>query len=191
MHTSRISCKLLASISAIYIFSSMRLFGAESTSAVRPGSSIWDYFMKSTVVASPSLGNGVVYCGSWDNNFYAINIKTGDKVWEYKANARIHSSAAVGTNGLIYFGSFDHCVHAVRAKTGGRAWTFTTKGPVHSTPAIGPDGTVYIGSDDNHVYALDGATGSKKWAFNTGAWVESSPALTADGLVGCDSLSAV
>jgi eukaryotic-like serine/threonine-protein kinase len=63
--------------------------------------------------------NGVVYVDSDDKNLYALNAKTGTKLWSYKTGSAVGSSPAVA-DGVVYFGSSDFNVHALNAKTGAK-----------------------------------------------------------------------
>jgi outer membrane protein assembly factor BamB len=53
----------------------------------------------------------VVYVGSYDKNVYALNAKTGAKLWSYTTGGGVHTSPSV-TNGLVYVGSDDGNVYA-------------------------------------------------------------------------------
>ena len=45
------------------------------------------------VLSSPAIGSdGTVYVGSHDHNLYAINGKTGTKLWEFKTGVYVRSS---------------------------------------------------------------------------------------------------
>jgi len=39
--------------------------------------------------------SGIVYIGSWDHNVYALNAKTGAKVWNYTTRGFVESSPTV------------------------------------------------------------------------------------------------
>ncbi|MGB8312203.1 MAG: PQQ-binding-like beta-propeller repeat protein [Halobacteriota archaeon] len=39
--------------------------------------------------------NGIVYIGSLDHNVYALNVKTGTKVWNYTTGGPVRSSSPV------------------------------------------------------------------------------------------------
>jgi outer membrane protein assembly factor BamB len=58
------------------------------------------------VFSSPAVANGVVYVGSGLNgngNVFALNARTGAKLWSYATDA-VQSSPAVA-NGVVYVGS--------------------------------------------------------------------------------------
>jgi hypothetical protein len=98
-------------------------------------------------VSSPTIGSdGTVYVGSDDKKLYAINGKSGVKLWESKTGSIYTSSPAIGTDGTVYVGSDDYKLYAINGKSGVKLWEFETGGSVESSPAIGPDGTVYVGS---------------------------------------------
>ena len=56
--------------------------------------------------SSPAVANGVVYVGSYDKNVYALDAKTGAKLWSYIAGGGVYTSPSVA-NGLVYVGSDD------------------------------------------------------------------------------------
>ncbi len=127
------------------------------------------------VQSSPAVVGGVVYAGSFDDNFYALSAATGAKIWSTSIGDAVISSPAVA-GGAVYFGAGDGNVYALNAATGAKLWTFTTGGEVSCSPAV-VNGIVYIGSDDGTLYALNAATGAKVWSFATGFEMESSPAV--------------
>ena len=105
--------------------------------------------------SSPAIGSdGTVYVGSLDKKLYAINGKTGVKLWEFETGGFVGSSPAIGSDGTVYVGSWDKKLYAINGKTGAKLWEFETGGFVESSPAIGSDGTVYVGSKDKKLYAI-------------------------------------
>ena len=105
--------------------------------------------------SSPAIGSdGTVYVGS-GFKLYAINGKSGVKLWEFKTGNGVESSPpAIGSDGTVYVGSSDKKLYALNGKSGVKLWEFETGGTVFSSPAIGPDGTVYVGSGDKKLYAI-------------------------------------
>jgi outer membrane protein assembly factor BamB len=67
------------------------------------------------VISSPAVANGVVYVGSDDGNLYALNARTGVKLWSYATGGAVFSSPAVA-NGVVYVGSDDGNVYAFGLK---------------------------------------------------------------------------
>ena len=77
--------------------------------------------------SSPAIGSdGTVYVGSGDKKLYAINGKTGVKLWEFEIGDLVRSSPAIGSDGTVYVGSWDHKLYAINGKTGVKLWEFET-----------------------------------------------------------------
>ena len=136
----------------------------------------WSFTTGDQVFASPAVVDGVVYVGSHDRKFYALNAETGAVKWSAATGSRVRSSAAVA-GGVVYVGSFDNKIYAFRCRNRRLAgWTVTTGGDIRSSPTVA-GGVVYVGSDDHKLYALDAVTGMTRWAATTGAAVRSAPAV--------------
>lgn len=129
--------------------------------------------------------NNVVYFGSWDGREYAVDARTGKKIWEYDCGQSSRSAAAY-ENGTLYFGDIAGFLHAVDAKTGAAKW----KKRIDSHPAtvatsspIVYNGRIYIGVASHEegamlrnrnyecctfrgsVVAFDAATGNEIWRW--------------------------
>ncbi len=67
------------------------------------------------VLGSPAVGgDGTVFVGSTDGNFYAIDGATGALKWKYPVGAPINSSPAIGSDGTIYFAADDGNLYGLR-----------------------------------------------------------------------------
>src|SRR5208337_218321 len=76
----------------------------------------WSYATGGAVRSSPAVANGAGYVGSWDNNVYALNAKTGGELWSFATSGAVESSPAVA-NGVVYVSSDDNNVYALNAST--------------------------------------------------------------------------
>jgi len=65
----------------------------------------WNY-TTGGAVSSPAVVNGIVYVGSADNNTYALNATTGEKLWNYTTGGAVGDPAVV--NGVVYVASDDN-----------------------------------------------------------------------------------
>ena len=128
----------------------------------------------------------MVYVGSWDGTFYALNAENGNFVWNYVTGGQIDSSPTVA-DGLVYVGCHDGKIYALNASTGmvgynsemhnNVVWSYSTGNMImFSSPAIA-NGTLYVGSYDGNVYALNAFTGAYLWSYKTGGPVISSPSV--------------
>jgi outer membrane protein assembly factor BamB len=136
------------------------------------------YSVTEGIVPSSAISNGIIYVGSGDHNVYALDARTGAKVWNYTTGNRLSfwSAPPTVTNGIVYLGCWDHNVYALDANTGAKIWSYETGNFVFSSPTVS-NGVVYVGSLDHNVYALDANTGAMIWKFTTGAEINSSPAV--------------
>jgi eukaryotic-like serine/threonine-protein kinase len=149
----------------------------------------WKFKTDGIVTASVAVTDGLVYFGSGDKNFYALDAETGTEKWHFSTQDAIHSSAAV-SNGLVYFQSNDGFVYALDAQTGRQKWKADT-GPgkgvdydfLSSSPVV-VNGILYIGGANGNFYALDSETGQSVWTVPSvgPTAIRSSPAV-ADGVV--------
>ncbi len=150
--------------------------GTYDDGGTRPsGVLLWSHITGDDVDSSPAVVNGVVYTGE-----YALDAKTGERLWRFRPFAASFSSPAVA-GGRVYAGCDDGILFAVDAATGELVWNYTTADDVRSSPSVA-DGVVYIGSTDHNVYALDAESGDLIWNYTTGRPVYSSPAV-AHGMI--------
>ena len=95
--------------------------------------------------------------GQGTTKLYAINGKSGVKLWEFETGENVWSSPAIGSDGTVYVGSVDNKLYAINGKSPGSSYgNLKREVCVWSSPAIGSDGTVYVGSYDNKLYAING-----------------------------------
>ena len=103
-------------------------------------------------VELPVVPNDVVFVGSDDKKFYALDATTGAKKWEYNAGCSVGSSAAY-LNGVVFFGVRTGCGNsstmvALDAKTGVKKWDYQIGygETIRSSPTIEND-VMYFGSE--------------------------------------------
>src|SRR5215470_7275659 len=53
----------------------------------------WKFHTNGSVVSSPAVAGGVVYVGSSDGAFYAVDLENGSLKWKFPTNSRVSSSA--------------------------------------------------------------------------------------------------
>ena len=151
-----------------------------SSAAVPKGTLTWVFATGREILASPVVANGVVYVGSIDGIFYAVDARTGDELWRFAAENWIESSAAVA-GGVVYFGSNDGRLYALDAQTGEKLWEYPAKFSIKSSPALA-NANVYFTTGEYMIYALNARTGEMLWTFETKGDVSASP-VVANGIV--------
>jgi len=159
--------------------------GSADNSTTKPQGEIkWSFQTSAEIQSSPAVAGGVIYFGSRDHNFYAVDAATGEQRWVFQTGSVVESSPAV-VNGIVYFGSNDGNFYALDAATGSERWVFKTLYAVRSCPTVA-DNKVYFGGDDYYLYCLNAQKGTEIWKFQTRGYVTSSP-VVANGIVYCDA----
>ena len=146
---------------------------------------LWSFLPSQELVrTSPAVANGVVYFGTHEGNFYAVNSTTGAEIWERHIGAPFASSPAVGPN-LVYFDS-GPSLFALHRAAGAVAWKLKT-GVSCSSPVVAGD-VVYAAAgctDGGTIFAVTAKKGKKLWSYTPAGGVAqfvASP-VVADGIV--------
>jgi outer membrane protein assembly factor BamB len=93
-------------------------------------------------VATPAVGDGLVYYPTYAGHVYAINIRTGKEKWQFHDNHPQMASPAV-VAGLVYVNSGSGHTRALDAQTGAERWDFVSQPPLETSPIPG-DGVLYV-----------------------------------------------
>ncbi len=128
----------------------------------------WQFKTQNQIWGAPVIAYGAVFVGSLDDNVYAVNSSTGNKIWNYATGAPgdvIESSPAVD-NSVVYVGSSNGNIYALNASTGSEIWSYQTGEAIDSSPTVA-SGIIYVGSYDGIMYALNSTTGNKIWGYDT------------------------
>lgn len=165
------------------------------------GSFIWSYRTgrggSPAEDPSPTVVDGKVYVGSWDNYFYCLDAETGELKWRFYTWRQGWMSgvdgAPVVVDNKVYFGSWNGYFYALDANTGELIWEYSDgdgkMGHVMEAPAV-VDGVVYFGTGAGSgtikrdgfdycgwVYALNAENGDLIWDFPIGDEICSSAAV--------------
>jgi outer membrane protein assembly factor BamB len=145
------------------------------------------------VRSSPVIADNILYAGSNDGNFYALDSKSGKEIWRFKTKEAVTSTAAV-YNGTVWFASRDSYFYALSAKNGKEIWKFKMGKDLKnedyqdywdyylSSPNIS-NGNVYIGSGDGFLYAFNSKTKKNIWKYNANSRIRSTPAVSGQSVV--------
>lgn len=137
------------------------------------------------VYGLPVLTPDLVLATTFDHQVYALDRKTGARVWTYTPENGEGSLVGGLTlkDDIAYFGSANGKVYALDITTQEPLWAqpFQTGNKVWGAPAV-DESRVYIGSMDRKLYALDRQTGAQVWAIEVGASVPGDVTF-ADGVL--------
>ncbi|OVE84176.1 PQQ-binding-like beta-propeller repeat protein [Natronolimnobius baerhuensis] len=107
--------------------------------------------------------DGAAFVGSWDGNFYRLDLEDGTEEWAFDTGRVIMSNPAVDPEeGVVYVGGDDNHVYALEAETGEELWSANVGGSVIGSLTATAE-TILVGSYDSHLYALEKATGERRW----------------------------
>jgi outer membrane protein assembly factor BamB/TPR repeat protein len=124
-----------------------------------------------------------VYVGSYDKKLYAINGKTGVKLWEFETGDYVLSSPAIGSAGTVYVGSDDKKLYALKTESLGPAkspWPMRGQNAQHTGRATAVAELPVVKTEP---IAEARKSGTVLWEFETEGAVYSSPAIGTDGTV--------
>lgn len=161
--------------------------------ATAPGGAAADPNTQIAPVVTVVDGRRLVINGNGDGNIYALDARTGAKVWEFKLSKRgINTDVVVDEEGIVYA---SHSEENVDSAVMGRVVAFSAKGEGDitktnekwradlavgfSSPALA-DGTLYMLTNSASLLAVDAGSGKLKWEKDLGTVGKSSP-VVADG----------
>jgi len=124
------------------------------------------------IYTAPAIDeNGVIYFGSIDYYFYALN-PDGTLKWKYYIGDEVRGSPALLSDGTIVTTALDNCVYAFKPD-GTLKWRYCTGDWIMDCAAIDPDDIIYVASLDNYVYAIK-PDGTLKWRYYLGDYATPS-----------------
>lgn len=141
---------------------------------------VWRKYLEAASKATPIVNNGVVYIGTNDGRFWALDAATGEVRWKVETRAEILTSALV-YNGAVYFGNGDGRLFAY-SLDGRKLWEFKADQALYST-GVGLDDKVIFACNDGHQYALDAKSGKLLWKNSDPEYSIESPLFVWDGKV--------
>lgn len=141
------------------------------------GTVVWDHSSAGGHAGSPAV-DGMVYFGSLDSNFYALDIETGEMQWFFHTGGQIFTSPAVDGR-FVYFGANDGFFYALNKRSGKLVWKLAA-GLVHNSSPVVWDSMVIFGTSDGRLLVVDGAVGRIVREFQTRGGIYSAPIIYQD-----------
>ena len=140
--------------------------------------------IKSPTQSTPAVMNELVYFGTEQDEFIAVDWKTATGKWTFSDEngpAPVRGCAAV-TPGHVVFGARNRFVYSVDPQSGVKNWGVELKAKVDGSPVIVGQ-RVYVGSTDGRFYVLSLKNGQKIWEKQFNGGFVSSPAVASSKLV--------
>jgi alcohol dehydrogenase (cytochrome c) len=135
-----------------------------------------------TYAASPVVVKGVIYSQDLASNVSAIDLKSGEVLWNKSYASPDQGPNGVNVGGGRVYGVTADSAFALDQKTGKEIWKKKLirnagegldmapgyhGGLVYASTVPGNNGKFYGGGTKGILYALDAKTGAKKWTFDT------------------------
>jgi outer membrane protein assembly factor BamB/predicted phosphodiesterase len=124
----------------------------------------WTFEDASDIGAGLTIYKNRVITSNTAGDIFALDLKSGKKLWSYKTGGKVYSTPAVW-KGVVVAGSSDHFIYAIHAENGKLLWKVQTAKAVLGSPLI-QDGVAFIGGSDGKFRALDIQTGTLKWSYD-------------------------
>jgi len=172
----------------IFIFSLLNILNAaaKNISSNQNGWIRWTYETNGIVYASPVIENMVLYIGSKDGNFYALDANTGEKIWSFTSAGQIYTTAVIYDSKIYFKGA--EILYALNLD-GTLFWekTLSDGTPIyqndnwdyyHSSPVI-YNNAVYIGTEKGKLFGFDLKTGDIVFeaVTSTNSTIETTPVI--------------
>jgi outer membrane protein assembly factor BamB len=145
---------------------------------------LWTFLADDAFENAVAVSGGVVFAGSMDEHFYAIDLRRGKQKWKLKAAP--FKAAPIVRDGFVYAGDVDGYLHCIDAAKGKMKWSFDARGEPGGANFHGND--VLCTSHDGNLYCVT-KDGKQRWKFKTEGEIHGALAV-ADGKTfvgGCDS----
>ena len=159
--------------------------------ALKPatGEIVWqfsiDYAQGGTnlIHSTPAISDGVVYFGSENGWFYALEAQNGNLIWKKelaRGGMMVGTSAAAGLGyGKVFVSLWSGKFVALDQKTGDTIWEFKYEGNGTDSSPVVADGKVCLGAHEGYFYCLNAETGKVLWQEKLGG----SSAALSDGIL--------
>ncbi len=138
------------------------------------GTAKWRYRTKRGITSSAAISQNMVFFGSMDWTFYALDVLSGWAIWRFRLDKPSLSSPCIADN-YIFTGAVDGTITCIDIRTGKEVWHYTTGNQVTGSPVTYQD-SLYCGSVDGYLYCLEYRTGRLRWKFQTGGPITGAPA---------------
>jgi outer membrane protein assembly factor BamB len=127
------------------------------------------------ILSHPVIYQDLIYFGSNDSTFYAVDLNTGIEKWSIPTGAAVKSSAAI-EGSILYFSSGNR-FYALDKRSGEETWTYEIESLVlsgdpdpwdyhHGAPVINED-KVYFGKENGMLYCFDAHRGDLEYEWLT------------------------
>ncbi len=135
------------------------------------GIQLWEVKTGKPVICEGIAENGFVYIGGGDRNFYRIDAKTGNVIWQFSGvQGEIQGKPAI-CGSRVLFGAWDTYLYCLDINTGTLIWKWNNGkpqklfSPGNIFPVCSGD-KIFIVAPDRYMTAINITTGKEIWRTN-------------------------
>lgn len=147
------------------------------------GALAWQFETDGPIRGNPVVVGDIVYFGSFDGHFTALDLASREPVWRFKSLGSqffpegAFQGGAVVEGDLVHVGSRDYNLYVLDRATGRAMWNLRAPSWVIGAPALDERQAYFGTSDSRRIYAVNRRTGDPAWTFTTSSRVFGSPVI--------------
>lgn len=111
--------------------------------------------------STPVMSGSIIYVGADAGYFYAVDMRLKKKLWAYKTEGAIETSAAFDDE-AVFFGDSKAVFYSLNAKTGKLNWKTVLDTSVMAAPLLLND-RIFVVTMSGRLFAIDRASGVEIW----------------------------
>jgi outer membrane protein assembly factor BamB len=139
------------------------------------------------IQSTAAIADGLVFIGSRDDGFYAIDLATGARKWRQSHRSSWVVASPAVRDGKAYVGSSDaHFIHAIDVASGRELWRTPITMNTIASPVLAGDllivNTAQTNAARGELLALDAGTGAIRWRLPFADAVWSTPVVAGNEL---------
>lgn len=150
---------------------------------------VWEFKVENGAFEStPTVVDGVVYIGDLDDRVFALDLTSGKRLWEFKADIGFYAAPAV-KDGRVFVGNLDGFFYCLNADSGELIWQFEAGATIDGGANFYQDNVIF-GSQDAHLYCLNRESGELVWKHEIDDQIRCSPTVVDNRafVAGCDGV---
>jgi outer membrane protein assembly factor BamB len=140
-----------------------------------PFRKLWRYTQRPLLEFPPIYVGGVLYAVNNSGFAFALNAKTGKRIWERRIGRLNASSPTYYKHRLYIVNLVPGHIVKLNAKNGRIIWKKRLPGRAESSPVV-VDRSVYFGCENGDLYSLSTISGTIRWATQLSGPIKAAPA---------------
>jgi outer membrane protein assembly factor BamB len=140
-----------------------------------PFRKLWRYTERPLLEFPPIYVGGVLYAVNNSGFAFALNAKTGEKIWERRIGRLNASSPTYYKHRLYIVNLVPGHIVKLNPKNGKVIWKKILPNRAESSPVV-VDNSIYFGCEDGKLYSVSTVNGNVRWATQLSGPVKAAPA---------------